>query len=65
MEDGEAEVFGEDFDGGLGGLLAAAGWAVGLGVDANDIRSAVDEELEDGDCEVGGAHEDAAEIIEL
>ena len=62
---GRLRFFGEDFDGGPSGLLTAAGWAVGLGVDANDIHSAVDEELEGRDCEVGGAHEDAAEIIKL
>lgn len=62
MEDGEAETFGEDFDGGPACPPPASGGAVGLGVDADDLRSTIGEGPEGGDGEVGGTHEDAARI---
>ena len=65
LEDWEAEAFSQEFDGGLGGLLSSSGGAVGLGVDAYDLRPAVRERPEGWDCEVGGAHEDAAQILKV
>ena len=65
LEDGEAKTFSEEFNGGLCSFLSAAGGAVGLGVDAYDLRPAVRERPEGWDCEVGGAHEDAAEILKV
>ena len=46
-------------------FFSASGGTVGLGVDAHDLRSAVGEGLKGGDGEVGGAHEDAAEILKV
>ena len=65
LEDGDAEAFGLDCGGGGAHATAASGAAVGLRDDEAQVVALSGERAERGQRELGGAHEDCADLLGL